>query len=217
MADMTYSAAAPGAAPGAPGATGAEAAAAPDRRMAQRLEQAQVPRRFWGAATELPVGSYFVSGPVGTGKTHLAAALAAKALAEGDGRLVSFRPVHALLGQLRSHNPHDPHDRSRDVVEFADMLVIDDLGKEAVTEWVLGQLFALIDSRYASMRITVVTSNLALSELAERYGGDACGQAIVSRIGEMCRQVRLTGPDRRLAGSGNHLHDGSKEGRGERR
>jgi DNA replication protein DnaC len=74
-----------------------------------------------------------------------------------------------------------------------DLLHIDDLGAENRTEWVLEQLYSLINERYEAQRSLIVTSN-------QDYGGleDALGARIVSRLSDMCEALPLFGEDRRL-------------------
>jgi DNA replication protein DnaC len=155
-------------------------------------EKAQIPAKFRDAQTEWPIASYFLCGEVGTGKTYTAAALALKA----DG-YVSFRSSFSLFNQLREYDPRDPNDYSKAIIENADFLVIDDVGKEKMTDWKFEQLFGLINHRYENELTTTITSNFTLSELAVLWGDDINGQAIVSRIAEMCDVVLLDGIDRR--------------------
>src|SRR5262249_55396211 len=62
-----------------------------------------------------------------------------------------------------------------------DLLHVDDLGAENRTEWVLEQLYALVNERYESKRSLVVTTNLEEQELEDQIGG-----RVVSRLVEMC-------------------------------
>ena len=76
-----------------------------------------------------------------------------------------------------------------------DLLHIDDLGAEKRSDWVLEQLYAIVDERYGSQRAMVVTTNLPETDLEEQIG-----QRTVSRLVEMCGELgplRLHGRDRR--------------------
>jgi DNA replication protein DnaC len=75
----------------------------------------------------------------------------------------------------------------------ADLLHIDDLGAEHRTEWVLEQLYTIINSRYQDERSTIVTSNFNRDELAEQLG-----ERIVSRLEASCELLPFHGPDKRL-------------------
>ena len=76
-----------------------------------------------------------------------------------------------------------------------DLLHIDDLGAEKRSDWVLEQLYAIVDERYGSERSMVVTTNLPETELEEQIG-----QRTVSRLVEMCGELgplALQGRDNR--------------------
>ena len=62
-----------------------------------------------------------------------------------------------------------------------DLLHIDDLGAEKRSDWVLEQLYAIVDERYASNRSIVVTTNLDHEQLKEQIG-----ERTVSRLAQMC-------------------------------
>jgi DNA replication protein DnaC len=77
-----------------------------------------------------------------------------------------------------------------------DLLHIDDLGAEKRSDWVLEQLYALINERYENERAILVTTNLNEPELIEQIG-----RRTVSRLVEMCSDcmVPMHGEDHRLA------------------
>lgn len=74
----------------------------------------------------------------------------------------------------------------------AEMLVIDDIGVEKVTEWLSEQLFLVINYRYENSLPIIVTSNQSLEDLGQLHKPQ-----IASRLDEMCKTVRFTGMDRR--------------------
>lgn len=145
----------------------------------------------------------FLSGPVGSGKTHFATAVAA---AHGGWVL---KPAHLFrIGRrLAKDEVLDEGDligllsgrkisTARCYVAPPKVLVIDDLGTEKLTDWSEGFLFELIDRRMGEgVNGLLVTSNLGLGELAERFGSDR----IPSRLAALCRVFSLKGePDRRV-------------------
>jgi DNA replication protein DnaC len=73
-------------------------------------------------------------------------------------------------------------------------LILDDLGTEKVSDWVLQSMYQIINARYVQMRQTVITSNHSLEELRSRIG-----DRIPSRIAEMCEVFELRGKDRRVS------------------
>lgn len=155
-----------------------------------------IPPKFHQATSSNQVKSYYIFGAVGSGKTYEAVGLAKKALEEG--MKVIFYSAAKLFEALREYNHQDPSDYTLSTIRNRDVLIIDDLGKEKLTEWKYEQLFDIIDHRYGFEKTTIITSNYSLSDLAKRYGDNVGGQAIVSRIAEMCEQMDMGGKDRRL-------------------
>ena len=73
-----------------------------------------------------------------------------------------------------------------------DLLHLDDLGAEKRTEWVLEQLYSIVNERWQDQRSLVVTTNATEGELKEQVG-----ERIVSRLSEMCVTIPIMGNDLR--------------------
>ena len=100
-------------------------------------------------------------GSVGTGKTTLAL-LIAKA-ARDAGRSVAIYSVPLLFAEMRDTFDDDSQDSHLALfrrLSEVELLVLDDLGAERQTEWVLEQLFSLVNERWQDERSIVVTSNV---------------------------------------------------------
>jgi DNA replication protein DnaC len=100
-------------------------------------------------------------GPVGTGKTSLAI-LVAKA-ARDAGRSYAVYPVPRLLAEIKQTFDRDASDSYLGFFRrlcTVDLLVLDDLGAEKQTEWVLEQLYSLVNERWQDRRSIIVTTNL---------------------------------------------------------
>jgi DNA replication protein DnaC len=100
-------------------------------------------------------------GPVGTGKTSLAI-LVAKA-AKDAGRSYAVFPVPRLLAEIKRTFDRDASDSYMGFFGrlcTVDLLVLDDLGAEKQTEWVLEQLYSIVNERWQDRRSIVVTTNL---------------------------------------------------------
>lgn len=111
----------------------------------------------WGAAS---LGrNLILAGSVGVGKTH--AALAAARERHRRGLSVAFWPTVELWDALRPGGDEDVLAEVCDV----DVLVLDDLGMEKVTEWTLERLYLLVNRRHLDQRPTIATSNLIGKEL----------------------------------------------------
>ena len=136
----------------------------------------------------------WLSGDVGTGKTTLA--MLVSKLAVEAGRTVAIYSLPRLLARIR--RTYDAQDESYsgffERLTSVDLLQIDDLGAEKQSEWVLEQLYSIVDERYVTERSILVTTNLPFEKLSEQVG-----ERTVSRIAEMCEQLPLFGDDRRYA------------------
>lgn len=142
-------------------------------------------------------GLWFYGDP-GTGKTTLAMLVSRIALQRG--RSVAIYSMPKLLARIRRTYDSQPGEQSYaelfERLATVDLLHIDDVGAENRTEWVLEQLYALINERYEAQRSLVITSNFDEETLREQFGRQM-GDRIVSRLLEMCDPQPLYGEDRR--------------------
>ena len=112
------------------------------------------------------------------------------------GSPVAIYSLPRLLARIR--RTYDGDTGQLSYLEFferltsVDLLQIDDLGAEKRSDWVLEQLYAIVDERYAANRSIVVTTNLDLTQLEAQIG-----ERTVSRLAEICEVLRLHGDDRR--------------------
>ncbi len=134
----------------------------------------------------------WIAGDVGTGKTTLAMLVSKGAL--DAGRSVAIYSLPRLLNLLR-----ESMDSESGMLDFmdrltaVDLLHLDDLGAENQTDWVLEQLYSIVNARYEAERAIVATSNLMPDELTERLGSRT-----VSRLVEICGDlIPLFGEDKR--------------------
>ena len=100
-------------------------------------------------------------GPVGTGKTSLAVLVAKTA--KDAGRSYAMYPVPMLLAEIKRTFDRDSGDNYLAFFRrlcSVDLLVLDDLGAEKQTEWVLEQLYSIVNERWQDRRSIVVTTNL---------------------------------------------------------
>jgi DNA replication protein DnaC len=138
----------------------------------------------------------WLTGSFGTGKTALAMIVSKAAI--DAGRTVAIYSCPRLLGVIRESIDGDGVLPFLDRLASVDLLHIDDLGAEHRTEWVLEQLYTIINSRYEDERSTLVTSNLGPDELAEQLG-----ERTVSRLEQMCELLAVWGNDQRRVSYGD--------------
>lgn len=139
----------------------------------------------------------YIHGDVGTGKTHLASAIARELVSRGAK--VRFTSTWKILDELKLAMKYGTDPLYK--MEVVRVLILDDFGKEAPTDYALERLFALVDERCARMLPTIVTTQYRPSMLVERLarkGDPDTAKAIVSRLRQDSFVVELTGMDRRL-------------------
>lgn len=137
----------------------------------------------------------WLMGDVGTGKTSLAMLVSKSALEAG--RTVAIYSLPRLLSRIRRTYDADAGEQS--YLEFfgrltsVDLLHLDDLGAEKSSDWVLEQLYSIVNERYETERSMVVTTNLDQAELEAQIG-----PRTVSRLVEICGDpLPMFGEDQR--------------------
>jgi DNA replication protein DnaC len=142
---------------------------------------------------------FYLYGDAGTGKTLYGAQLVLEiAKYYRMNRLgtpsVIFISCLDLLEQIKdSFREERPSDNIMGKVKTANILMLDDLGTEKVSEWVIQTLNYLINERYEYLRTTIITSNFNLDQLKANLD-----TRIVSRIYEMCEQKKFDEKNYRL-------------------
>ncbi|MCB1178327.1 MAG: ATP-binding protein [Leptospiraceae bacterium] len=146
---------------------------------------------------EIPLQGMYLSGGTGSGKTLLACTILNELIFRYNANCKYAKVNKDFLNVLKGTYQKDSEfygQESLIELEIAnvDVLVIDDFGVQKETEWANSKLYDLIDHRYESDKLTLLTSNLELSELREMGEG-----RIYSRLLEMTRELKLECPDYR--------------------
>jgi DNA replication protein DnaC len=215
-----------------------------DTRAARLLQAAHIPARyehctladfatdFSGAHRSLPAArlaagrfveeyplektGLLFTGPIGTGKTHLAVGIVQE-LVRGKGVPCRFCDYRELLKEIQ--NSYNPSVQTTELeilrpVFEAEVLVLDELGAVKPTEWVWDTVSHILNSRYNEKKTTIVTTNfpnlppgemqagrgVSATEAARHAArnetlGDRVTERMRSRLHEMCRVVQLDGSD----------------------
>lgn len=135
-----------------------------------------------------------LQGKEGTGKTHVAVSILKEILRKGY-RGLYWNVPELFLELRRTMSP------GADITEGAildeatevDLLVLDDLGAEKASDYVMDRLYVLVNGRYENDLPTLITTNRTLEELRSQIG-----PRIVSRISEMCMRIEFPPGDYRL-------------------
>jgi DNA replication protein DnaC len=137
--------------------------------------------------------SLFVYGEYGVGKTHFVCALVRELAIRNPHNWPLFHSSPTLDGLLLEAIRSDHSVRSlMDKVCEAEVLIIDDMGREMKTDRLRRQHFEIINHRYSHCKITIMTSNCTVEGLH-----DVFEDAVLSRIRSF-DFVEITGKDRRI-------------------
>ena len=131
--------------------------------------------RDYTAAFDTHGDSLLLQGATGLGKTHLCLAIARGVTEQGFG--VVYGSVQPLIRRLEAEHFGREQGDSEGQLISCDLLVLDDLGMEFDTPFSRACLYNVLNARLLEGRPTVVSTNLSIHALKERYGDQ-----IASRI-----------------------------------
>lgn len=145
----------------------------------------------------------FITGPKGTGKTHLAAAIANQLMQEGTAVICMtmidlLDRIKKTYEQNRQYGGEANEGNILNTYKSVPLLIIDDMGKEPATEWAVSKIYAIINARYEAYMPTIITTNYTDSELVRRLtpkdtGDHTTADATIDRLREMCAAIVTTG------------------------
>lgn len=144
----------------------------------------------------------FITGTYGVGKTYLASCIANEVTK--NKITVVFGTLIQLLDYIKdTYKDSDMSDKEYlNLYSSVDLLIIDDLGKEKPTEWVLEKLFLIVNNRYNNYLPIVITTNYNRNQLRERLCVNknySMVDSIISRLYEMCGGIEIKDEDHRMS------------------
>lgn len=144
----------------------------------------------------------FITGTYGVGKTYLASCIANEIIQNKN--TVVFGTLIQLLDYIKdTYKDSAVSDKEYlNLYSSVDLLIIDDLGKEKPTEWVLEKLFLIVNNRYNNYLPIVITTNYNRNQLRERLCVNknySMVDSIISRLYEMCGGIEIKDEDHRMS------------------
>ena len=135
-------------------------------------------------------GSLLLFGPPGLGKTFLSASIAREVSAAGFS--VVYHTAESVFDQLEKErfleDSNNMEVNSR--ILGCDLLILDDLGTEMITNFVQSTLYRIINTRLIEQRSTILNTNIGIQSIAKRYSPQ-----IASRLEGEYRCLAFVGED----------------------
>lgn len=149
--------------------------------------------RSYANRFDLKAGNLLFSGGTGLGKTFLSACIARQVADMGYS--VAYETASRLMSKLEK-NRFNPDEESRQAVkkiEQCDLLIVDDLGTEMPGNFVTAALYTLVNDRLLEGKPMIISTNLTIGELAQRYSPQ-----IASRLQGSFQLLSFVGKDIRI-------------------
>ena len=144
--------------------------------------------------TSVNTNGLIIMGESGVGKTHLAASIANR-LIEND-KIVLMGRLTTLLDMIKE-TFKDNTKSENELIELysnVDLIIIDDLGTEKISNWALEKLYTIIENRNENRLPIIITTRFDKQGLIERFSQSQDEQlvdAIISKLYQMCYGVTL--------------------------
>ncbi len=144
--------------------------------------------------TKMQTKGLIITGESGVGKTHLASSIANK-LIEND-KIVLMGRLTTLLDMIKE-TFRDNTKSENELIELysnVDMIIIDDLGTEKISQWALERLYTIIQNRNEDGLPIIITTRFDKQGLIKRFSRSQDEQlvdAIISKLYQMCYGITL--------------------------
>jgi len=161
------------------------------KRMARNLEAAREYAKSFGKNR----GNLLLIGNTGTGKTHISTAIAKEIISAGYD--VVYDSVQNIVTEFENDRFHSGYGQLPKSTKFleCDLLIIDDLGTEFISQFTVSCLYNLLNTRQNRGLATLISTNLSPKELSDTYT-----DRIYSRLIGGYQILSFEGKDRRLGG-----------------
>ena len=149
--------------------------------------------REYAETFSLTSGNLLFNGGTGLGKTFLSACIARVVAANGFS--VAYETASHLFSKMEKHRFHPDEESALEMkrINDCDLLIIDDLGTELPGQFVTAVLYSLINDRLLAGKPMVVSTNLTIDEVGQRYSPQ-----IRSRLQGSFRLLPFVGQDIRV-------------------
>lgn len=161
-----------------------------ERAYRQFTEENFEDKKMLSKVKNYPKENYFFWGDVGTGKTHLGIAI-------GRKLLPNFKLVRVQDISRKIRGAFDEREEKEFINMFADTnCLIDDLGSEKYTEFLLSVMYEIIDKKWQNMSGGwIITSNHDIPTISKILG-DRVTSRLVDIVGSNI--IHFSGSDRRI-------------------
>ena len=165
------------------------------RSVRQYMAELLADLQDYAAAFDLDSENLMFTGNAGLGKTHAALAVAGAALDKGyDVIYISSPDFFSRVETLHfGSDPAGEKEALLETVSGADLLILDDLGTEFNSSFVISTLYSLLNDRLGRRRPTILTTNITDGTLLEKL----YTEKVASRISAFV-PYRFLGEDIRL-------------------
>lgn len=160
-----------------------------DKKTAEKMQKIYQNCLAYVKEFNLDSPNLFFHGRTGLGKTHLSLAIASEVIKKGYN--VVYGSVNKFFSKIEAEKFGKNNDTyTLDTLCDADLLILDDLGMEFTTSFTHSVLYTIIDTRICKGLPTIISSNLSLDDLKDKYH-----ESVVSRIIGTFDSVEFVGKD----------------------
>lgn len=168
---------------------------AENSNLSPRQIMDKVKKNCWDYANNFTLNSsnLMFQGGVGLGKTHLSLAIAGKVISKGYG--VIYGSAQNFFNSIEAEHFGRGNDKqyTLNLLKSCDLLILDDLGTEFITQFTTAALYDIINTRILSRRPTIISTNFNIDGLKKKYD-----DRITSRLSGNYVRYQFVGSDVRI-------------------